>query len=176
MSSHPTEKVVCYKSTTVVGFLGYKVGTDGSVWSRRKSIVWKRMIPARNHKGYLLVRLSNNGRTKTFQVHRLVLLVFVGTCPSGKVFRHLNDVKDDNRLENLAWGTPQENWEDRRKFGHANRGEHSGKAVLTDNKVREIRRLALTEKYSLRSIGRMFGVSVVCVIQVVKRKTWIHVK
>ena len=43
------------------------------------------------------------------RVHRMVLEAFVGPCPEGMQCRHLNDVKNDNRLNNLAWGTRKEN-------------------------------------------------------------------
>lgn len=63
---------------------------------------------------------------QTFTVHRLVLLAHrgpccdelarlikdtgrLGPCPAGHETRHLNDIPDDNRLENLAWGTKVQN-------------------------------------------------------------------
>ena len=46
-------------------------------------------------------------------VHRVVLLAFVGPLPDGMVTRHLNDIKFDNRLSNLAYGTWSENMDDR---------------------------------------------------------------
>ena len=37
---------------------------------------------------------------------------FIGPCPAGMEARHLNDVKKDNRLENLRWGTHGDNVQD----------------------------------------------------------------
>ncbi len=37
---------------------------------------------------------------------------FVGQVPEGNIVRHLNDVKWDNQLDNLAYGTLSENYWD----------------------------------------------------------------
>jgi hypothetical protein len=64
-----------------------------------------------SRKGYLRVVLYDNaGRHETKQVHQLVLETFVGPCPAGMQARHHPDVdKRNNRLANLAWGTPSQN-------------------------------------------------------------------
>lgn len=55
-------------------------------------------------------------------VHHIVLTTFVGPCPEGLECRHLDGVKTNCRLSNLAWGTVTENAEDRKK--HRNFGPH----------------------------------------------------
>src|SRR5437660_84181 len=56
---------------------------------------------------------SIKGRNSPIAVHLLVLYAFVGprpVIPGYKVeARHLNDVKTDNRAENLVWGTSRQN-------------------------------------------------------------------
>ena len=63
-------------------------------------------------KGYLRLNLTKDGVRKQHTVHSLVLSSFVGPRPSGMITRHLNGIPDDNRLENLAWGTGSENQHD----------------------------------------------------------------
>jgi hypothetical protein len=63
--------------------------------------------------GHRHVTFSRNGITTTYQVHKVVLLAFTGPCPGGLQVRHLNGIPGDNRLENLAYGTPAENMADR---------------------------------------------------------------
>lgn len=47
---------------------------------------------------------------KTYKLHRLVCEAFHGPPPFHKaVVMHLNENSDDNRPENLAWGTQKEN-------------------------------------------------------------------
>ena len=68
--------------------------------------------------GYRKVSLSKLGRQKKFRVHRLVMLAFIGPLPEGMVTRHLNGMKDDNRLCNLQYGTQSENMQDNLKHGN----------------------------------------------------------
>lgn len=49
------------------------------------------------------------GRRNSRLVHQLVLEAFVGPRPEGCEVLHLNHVPDDNRLENLRYGTRSEN-------------------------------------------------------------------
>lgn len=56
--------------------------------------------------GYLTFRAQcDDGRERTIKVYRAVAMAFIGPCPEGQIVRHLNDIKVDNRLENLALGT-----------------------------------------------------------------------
>lgn len=57
--------------------------------------------------GYHRVELQGAGGPKKFLVHRLVLRAFTGV--EGPQGNHLNGVRNDNRLENLAWVTCSEN-------------------------------------------------------------------
>lgn len=170
-----------YKSLDFMGFPNYRVGADGSVWSRWASKHpprignWKQMKPQKNHKGYRLVRLCHLGAQAMYQVHRLVLLAFVGPCPEGMQARHYPDrTRDNNRLSNLSWATQVVNQGDRLEHGTDIRGEKNVKSKLTNEDVRSVRNLAKTNRYSKRAIGRMFGVSVDCVIDVLTGRTWSH--
>jgi len=64
-------------------------------------------------KYYYRVQLKVNGVYKKFYKHRLILTAFEGMPATGDVGRHLNDISLDNRLINLAWGTIQENVDDK---------------------------------------------------------------
>ena len=59
--------------------------------------------------GYPLVKLSKDNAAWHIHVHRLVLTAFRGPCPEGLVGCHNNDVRTDNRLENLRWDTSSAN-------------------------------------------------------------------
>lgn len=57
-------------------------------------------------------------RRKWYSVGALVLRAFVGPPPKGcRLARHLNDDRTNNCLENLAWGTDQDNINDALRNG-----------------------------------------------------------
>ena len=69
--------------------------------------------------GYLSVRLSQAGHPKKLKkVHRLVAEAFIPNPEGHPLVRHLNDQKEDNRRENLAWGTAKDNNQDRFRNGY----------------------------------------------------------
>ena len=102
-------------------------------------------------------------------VHRLVLEAFVGPCPQGQQGRHVDDWNpQNNRLRNLLWGTPRENFEDSRRHGR-NRG--AGK--LTEHEVREIAdRLRRGEPH--RKLAAHYGVSQVAITHINKGRSYPH--
>lgn len=67
--------------------------------------------------GHLWVTLRTPGTRRNRTVHSLILEAFAGPRPAGAVARHLNGNPSDNRVENLAWGTPKENGEDMTRHG-----------------------------------------------------------
>ena len=104
----------------VKGFEGrYQVSNMGRVrsldrWSldeRPHFIKGMMLKPSQNKgKGYLRVSLSDGHRNyKHYEVHRLVALHFVPGYKDGLVVNHKNEVKTDNRAENLEWCTYQYN-------------------------------------------------------------------
>lgn len=66
------------------------------------------------NRGYQQFSIKLDGKWRTKYVHTMVLEAFVGPRPTIKhQARHLNDVKGDDRLVNLAWGTRGDNNRDR---------------------------------------------------------------
>ncbi|AGT14100.1 hypothetical protein PAPYRUS_90 [Mycobacterium phage Papyrus] len=68
------------------------------------------LTPTLDRYGYAYVHITRNGRSKRYAVHQLILLTYRGPCPPGKTqCRHLNGIPSDNRLQNLKWGSHEEN-------------------------------------------------------------------
>ena len=139
---------------------GYKVSNLGKVMSFRKVKSGKLMIPSSDKDGYLKVNLSSGVGTKakSMKIHVLVLQAFIGVAPVNKPNGcHKNDIKTDNRLENLYWGTQKENVQDALINKTWPIGEDSCNAKLTNKEVYEIKDL-VKNGYKDTEIGNFYGV------------------
>lgn len=86
-------------------FQDYEVSDTGLVRKRHN----KKQLRQTTSSNYKTVSLRLDGVIHNARVHRLVLYAFVGMRPRRIHAMHLNNVKWDNRLENLKWGTATEN-------------------------------------------------------------------
>lgn len=107
--------------------------------------------------GYHYIGLAQFGKIRTLKVHRLVLEAFVGPG-HGLHGRHLDGNPKNNALSNLAWGTHQQNGQDMVRHGRSQRGEKSPLARMTEEKVRQSRRM-YASGISQESIADTFGVA-----------------
>lgn len=110
-----------------------------------------KMLKLRTDKyGYTVARLCSGGIVRDVKVHRLVCTAFNG-APSAPTLetRHKNGIRSDNTPNNLEWGTTQDNADDRARHGNTGRGEKSGRALLTNDRV-----LALRLQHAQARIGR----------------------
>lgn len=178
--SNSTESAVQYKD--IPGFPGYRIGSDGNLWScwkRGKKATmgneWIKMNSNSNKSRYASVTLHKNSKSYSRTIHRLVIEAFVGPCPKGMECRHKDGNCKNNHLENLSWGTKKENGKDRVKHGTSLVGIKHPKAKLTEESVTEIRRMYATGKYYQKEIGEMFEVDKDHISNIVLRKSWKHI-
>ena len=150
----------------IPGFPGYRIGTDGSVWSSRQLNKghrgqWHRLhIRVTNTRQHLSVSLQDSvtKRGKTRFIHSILLEAFVGPRPPGMLALHKNDIPHDNRLDNLYWGTESEQARDRVTNRHLPRGKAHPNGKLSDDDVRAIR-LRSAHGDSRRTLARAFHVT-----------------
>lgn len=109
----------------------YEVSTFGNVRRRTSFHHWpigRPLKKIRKRDGYLAVNLRGDHKVKLTSVHQLVLSTFRGPPPRpDMIVRHLNGIKTDNRLSNLAWGTAKENSADAIAHGHVPRQARHGR-------------------------------------------------
>lgn len=165
----------------IEGCPNYKVGMDGSVWSNNRrgrktgrfSNRWKKLWGGRNSAGYPGVVISGRGHCL---VHHLVAEAFIGPRPENLEIRHLDGNRQNNRVDNLAYGTKSENCADSAKHGTISFGKGKGNpnAKLTEHEAREIVQLS-TSGMSNAEICKRLGRPDGTVRSVLSGKTWSHV-
>lgn len=69
----------------------------------------RKLKPATDKDGYLRITLTNNGKRKSYYVHRLVARTYLKDYDEKLQVNHINGIKTDNRVENLEMVTLQEN-------------------------------------------------------------------
>lgn len=111
-------------------YQNYEVSNTGLVRNSKRNSVLK---PSDNGSGYLQVVLSKNNQQKTFYVHRLVAIAFVGNPKKLIAVNHLNSTRNDNKSENLEWTSILENC----CHGFKNKATSSQYTGVTYNKKEE---------------------------------------
>ena len=153
-------------------------GSDGRIYSRTRYAGFGRKeyvdwYPLKGHKqkhGYMSISLCDQNIKVTKSVHRLVCMAFHGMphSPSLQV-RHLDGNRANNKPSNLAWGTQQENWLDRKAHGRGAAGEKHPMAKLTDKQAATVAEAIKMGLCSQRHAARVLGMSQAGIYDICKR-------
>jgi hypothetical protein len=163
------------ETSPILGYPGYCITRTGVVFSTRNwgGGVLRPMRLTPQKKGHLRVQLQVEGRPQSILVHRLVLLTFVGPPPADHpVARHLNGQPTDNRVENLAWGTYQDNSDDMITHQTRATGSRVGSSKLVEADVVRIRKLR--PSMSVTALAAMFGVNSGTISRACTGDKWAH--
>jgi uncharacterized protein (DUF433 family) len=169
---------VCYRE--IDSYPGYRVGTDGSVWTCRSrghgasTSGWQRRAIHQGRNGYWHVGLRQNGKLRNVSVHRLVLTTFVGLCPPGHQALHWDGNKDNNALSNLRWGTRKENAADTIRLGRQICGAECRTAKLTEKKVVAILQ-DLMNGEDQQVVAEKYGCTQSNISEIKRGMSWKHV-
>lgn len=85
----------------------------------------RKIKPWQDNHGYHAVSLSKGGVVKKIKVHRLVAEAFISNPENKPTINHINEIRNDNRVDNLEWATYQEN---------NNHGGHNERVSVTLSK------------------------------------------
>lgn len=159
----------------IPGWPGYFASAEGAIYSDRSGSM--QAISMWEKRGYLFatLRIRNQGKVKVRPqpVHRIVLLAFSGQPGDGLHARHLNGKSTDNRIENLAWGTPKQNVADAIAHGTLGPGMLAPHRRLSETDVMTIRRRIASGERSI-AVARDYGVSPYYPSQLARGKCWSH--
>ena len=157
----------------------YEVSDDREV---RRISPGKRTYPGRTLKQWIdshgrpRVTLYLRGKRTTYLVSRLVADAFLpAKSATDTVVRHLNDDPADNRPCNLARGTQKENMADAIRNDRYRNGAAHYLSKLTEDNIREIRRLYATRDFTQQELALRFGVRNQTISRIVRREIWKHV-
>lgn len=162
---------------TIKGYEGrYLVSNQGNIMSCQTG---KLMNFGKDKSGYYVVNLSNNNGRKTQLVHRIVAHAFVSKPKGLNEVNHINENKNDNRVENLEWISHSENlkkyWANHPEMYQKcdgktkNETKHSKKQVLQINLKNQV----INTWENLATIHKILGYHPTSLIEccVGKRKT-----
>lgn len=152
-------------------FPGYRFYRNGTVvsYSRRAPFV---MSPIKMGQYCGLQLVTDKGCIEKQYLHRLIAEAFHGAPQAGQVCRHLDGDRSFNRPENLCWGTPSDNAQDKVLHGTAPGGANNGNAKLTFDQVKTMRRIRETERSSYHKIAKKFGVSSMTAFRAITQQSW----
>lgn len=125
----------------VIGYEGkYQVNTKGEIRSLNYGRMNKICLlkPYLGNRGYLSVVLSKGNKTKIKMVHKLVAESFIPNGDNKPFIDHINNIKTDNRVENLRWVTHKENMRNpltRKRFS-----ESAKKRPISENTLKNWQR------------------------------------
>lgn len=159
----------------IPSFPRYEVSSLGSVRSTAEVRGGPKLLALNATEYYLRACLFKDGNKYTKRVHLLVCEAFHGTRPEGKVCRHKDGNRCNNRPENLEWATQKDNIEDKKKHGTYTQGAANHRAKLTDAQVAEIR-ADPRYRYKPEEYAAKFGVSKGCVVDARVGRTFTHLK
>lgn len=165
----------------IPGYHGYEVSDLGRVRSYRvkgnggpnRLRTEPRLLkPTINGKGYPIVGPFRDGVSHVENVHKLVLLAFVGPRPDGLETLHGDGNKLNTRLDNLCYGTHRANTADNWRLGVYLAGARHPRAKLTQGDVNRIRELRANGE-SHRKIASQLHISHAQVGRIVRGESWL---
>lgn len=159
----------------------YEVSDRGRVRSwlvpghpqRRKAAEPHILQPMKNQDGYLKVTIPRPaGGRGPAPIHKLVLHLFAESNPTeSTITRHLDGQKNNNRIDNLAYGTELENAVDALRHGQVRCGSSHYRARLSVQDVRFLR-TEMARRFSYAELAKKYDVSRSTIACAVRGRSW----
>lgn len=161
----------------IPGYSDYLVTPDGRVFSFKGGDTTEKA--QNDHQGYKRASLWRDGKRHKVFVHRLVAMTYLPNDEGKSFVLHKNDVKHDNRVENLYWGTKKQNRADAFRNGVAKmpnlKGEGHGQAKITEDDALEIRKRYNEGDITQKALAEEYGLTQQGVSDIINRRSWKHI-
>ena len=118
----------------------------------------KILTSTKDARGRPIVRISVNNKGKKMYISRLIAIHFIPNPNNYPCVCHKNDIKEDNRIENLYWGTHKMNANDR-TINNQLYGDNHYSSKITVVQANEIRTLIKEGKLNQTEIGNRYNIA-----------------
>ena len=144
-----------------------KSGGDDACW------LW---IGGKDKDDYGKFNTKHNKVTTYYRAHQYAYILVNGSIPDGMCICHMCDNPPCVNIKHLFLGSNKDNNNDCVSKNRNAKGETSGMHKLTEEQVKEIRELNLTNNYTYDQIAEKYNVSHSTINSIVNNQTWKHVK
>jgi hypothetical protein len=155
-------------------------GDEGRFWAKVNKLpeengcwVW---TASQDKDMYGKFRIHDAGKSIDVRAHQYSWQLYIGRpVPKSMVICHKCDKPYCVNPYHLFIGTTQDNTQDMVDKGRQAKGETQYCAKLTETKVKEVRTLFATGKYTKKQIADMYGVASTTIWKLLTGQSWTHV-
>lgn len=126
-------------------------------------------------KGYKVVSIRNGATKLQCRVHRIIWISQNGIIPDGYVIDHINNDKQDNRINNLQLLTPQENSTKAKEDGLYSEGLDNKATKLDPDMRDDIAYLYHHSDLTQRQLADIYGISKSRIGQIIQEVGWVDI-
>lgn len=156
---------------TIPSLPGYKADVHGNIYSIKICGLLK-LSQQETNRGYMSVRVRQNGKSVSKLVHRLVAETFIEKEGSNlNVVNHKDCNQKNNYYKNLEWCTQKQNLHHAKQNGKIEGGESLPQSKLKYSDCLDIEEMHKSGT-SFRSISEIYNVSERTIRRVVKKETY----
>lgn len=153
-------------------YRGIKVSSLGRVWKAANQRRKERILTVfpKDRDGYYRCSVQKLDGTWTSQpVHRLVAKAFIPNPDNKEAVNHIDNNRQNNRVENLEWVTPKENvYHSFIKGKRQVMKDVPKRTILTDFQVSQIDKLR--EIYTVNQLAKLFNIEYQTLKNIIHKK------
>lgn len=124
------------------------------------------MVGKVTNAGYRMVVLTIDHKKQYHNVHRIIAKAFIPNPQEHREVNHKDGNKLNNSVQNLEWVTTRKNQI------HVRDNGLSKKLKLDKTRVKEIRNLYATGKYTTRQLAKIYNVGKTLIGDIIRETRW----